>query len=273
MTGSFDISAVVPTFNSSRTIEACLRSLALSEGVAVEVVVVDNHSTDDTAEIGRRLADRCIICGPERSAQRNTGVRFASAEFVAVIDSDMVLEPRVLALARKALLRDRNVEAVVLSERSFGAGFFARCRALGKDISIGNPLVEGARVFRRSTFIDLGGYDEDLHAGEDWDFSDRVEAAGGHIARVDEAVVWHDEGRVSLPRTFQKKRHYGRSLLLYLGTPDRGESRRRLLQALSPAWMWRGLARPHLLAGLVLLRGFEVAGLATGVVEAWAKRR
>jgi len=96
------ISFVVPTRDSARTLDACLRSLRAQTHPDVEVIVVDNQSTDGTAEIARRHADQVVAWGPERSAQRNKGTACAAGDVVVFVDSDMVLEPHVAAAIRVA---------------------------------------------------------------------------------------------------------------------------------------------------------------------------
>ena len=92
------VSFVVPTCNSARTIAACVLSLRTQTYPDVEIVVVDNESTDDTAERAPSAgADRVITAGPERCAQRNRGARDSPGEIVVFIDSDMVMEPALAA--------------------------------------------------------------------------------------------------------------------------------------------------------------------------------
>ena len=93
------VSVVVPTRNSARTIEACLRSILDQRYARIELVVVDNDSTDGTWDIAQGLADAAIRGGPERSAQRNAGVARSGGEFVLWIDSDMILAPEVVRCA------------------------------------------------------------------------------------------------------------------------------------------------------------------------------
>src|ERR1700689_889673 len=97
-----EIAVVVPTRNSARTLQACLESIRTQQ-VACTVVVVDNRSSDSTAEIPHRLPDVFIQAGPERSAQRNAGVAATAAEVVGFIDSDMVLAPSVVGQAAAAI--------------------------------------------------------------------------------------------------------------------------------------------------------------------------
>ncbi len=251
---------VVPTRNSGPFLEACLASIR-DQTVLVELIVVDNHSDDDTCVIARRFADRVVVAGPERSRQRNIGLELANTDVVAFIDSDMVLEQRVMAEAISVLANPLNLGAVI-PERAFGKGFFAQCRDLEKRLYLDNSDVESARVFRTAEVRAVGGYREDLRAGEDWDLADRV--AGSQVDRTS-SIIWHDEGSIDLRSTFKKKRYYGRSFATYLSVRTSGHHRslgRPAVLARPDLW-----ASPSLTLGLAVLKSIEVAGLSVGVLE------
>src|SRR5579862_5683284 len=89
------ISVIVPTKNSSEFLEQCLSSIKKQTYPNIELIVVDNFSTDDTQKIARRFTKDVYEKGPERSAQRNFGVTQSHSEYVAIIDSDMELSPTV----------------------------------------------------------------------------------------------------------------------------------------------------------------------------------
>ncbi len=79
------VSFVVPSYNSARTITACVLSLRNQTHPDVEIVVVDNHSTDDTvARATAAGADAVITAGPERCAQRNRGARDSRGAIVVL---------------------------------------------------------------------------------------------------------------------------------------------------------------------------------------------
>jgi len=258
------VSFIVPTRNSARTLEACLASLRGQTHDDVEVVVVDNHSDDATPVIAARLADQVITAGPERSAQRNIGAWASAGEVVMFVDSDMVLEPEI-ATQIVDKMADPRVGALYVPELAFGDGFLAECRALEKRLYLGDPDVEAVRAIRREHFEAVGGWDEDLTAGEDWDLSDRLRAVGVGCDRVG-AFIWHDEGRVGLRSQFSKKRYYGKWVADYLDT--RGSTGRSKLARTSlfahPGWLLR---HPVQTAGLVLLKLYEGAGLAMGICD------
>ena len=254
------VTVVVPTRNSERTLDACLASIRRQTYTALELVVVDNSSTDATLDIAQRLAHQVLTHGPERSAQRNHGWRAGRGDIAIFIDSDMILEPGVVSEA-VALLADARTGSVVIPERGTGIGYLARCRALEKELYLGCRDVEAARAFRRDALVEVGGYATEFASVEDWDLADRVEALGWQVART-QSFIWHDEGRVRLGAAFRKKRYYGRTMTAYLG--DRCQ--RRLGRP--GAWNVRLLARtPHYTAGLAVLKGVEAAGIAAGLLD------
>lgn len=259
------VSFVVPTRNSGRTIEACLRSIQAQQDADVEVIVVDNHSTDATPAIAAGIADRLIVAGPERSAQRNHGARAATGQFVVFIDSDMVLSSGIAADVRATFARTPEVSGLIIPELAFGSGFWASCRELEKRLYLGDPTVEAARAFPTDVFLAAGGYNLAHTGHEDWELPDRLQRAGGTIGRID-AVVHHDEGRISLTRQFAKKRYYGRDTRSYVAE-QRGRALRRLARTSLFTRPRLLLAHPRRALGLTVLKSVEAAGLLSGTLS------
>lgn len=202
------VAVVVPTRNSSRTIEACLRSLR-SQSVPCLVVVVDNHSTDDTAAMACQNADVVALAGPERSAQRNVGAELTTAVILGFVDSDMVVGSTVVEQATDAL--EAGAGGIVVPERSFGEGFWAEVRRFERSFYHGSDSVEAARFFRRDVFESVGGFDEAMEPGpEDWDLTIRVRKAAAVTRIVGEIV--HDEGRPTFWSACAKKGYYAAGL-------------------------------------------------------------
>ena len=85
------VSVVVPVKDSIRTIEACLRSIRAQTWEPLELVVIDNFSTDGTWEVVEELAHHAEQAGPERSAQRNLGIERSKGPWILWIDADMEL--------------------------------------------------------------------------------------------------------------------------------------------------------------------------------------
>jgi glycosyltransferase involved in cell wall biosynthesis len=264
------VSVIVPTRNSSRTIEACLKSIRAQLYQPVELVVVDNKSTDQTLEIAGRHADVIETFGPERSAQRNRGARLSAGGYLLFIDSDMTLSPRVVGDCVDAV-RLKGARAVVIPEVSIGEGFLARCRALERSSYSGDDTVEAARFFPRAVFEASGGFDENLTGPEDWDLSMRI--AGGRRLPRAASHISHDEGRLRLGAVLLKKRYYAASSLTYWRKHGRSTIRQANL-VFRPAFLrnWRHFLRhPMLTAGVLSLKSMEAAALIWGLLEAWAR--
>ncbi|MEO8911696.1 MAG: glycosyltransferase [Candidatus Saccharimonas sp.] len=211
------VSVVIPTRNSSQTLADCLKSIKLQTYTSIEIIVVDNFSTDSTPEIARDFTDIFFSEGPERSAQRNFAVKKAKGEYVCIIDSDMNLDPKVIEECVRKIQEISTLRGIVIPEESFGEGFWARCKQLERSFYVGVPYMEAARFFYKRDFLKLGGYNSDMVSGEDWDLSQRIESLGG-IDRTD-AIIHHNEGRISLIKTIKKKFYYAKLFKSYVTTP------------------------------------------------------
>jgi glycosyltransferase involved in cell wall biosynthesis len=204
------VSVVVPTRDAARTLRACLESVRRQDHPDVELVVVDNHSTDETPLIAARLADRVEAGGPERSAQRNRGVAIATGPWVMWVDADMVLPDDCISTAL-ATSRRTGADAVALPEVTVGHGFWARCRALERSCYLDDPGLHNPRLLRRDVLERVGGFDESMSGPEDAHLRHLLRSAGVTVALAPVLVV-HDEGRLTLRDVLAKRVYYGRSL-------------------------------------------------------------
>lgn len=204
------VTVIVPTRNNARTIEACLKSVRSQTYPGIELIVVDNHSTDSTQEIATRLADRVIIAGPERSAQRNTGIEAASGEWILWLDSDMLLPPDTIKVAMDTALRT-GATGVALPERTIGDGFWTACRALERECYLNQPHLHNPRLLRRDYMLESGAFDTDMSGPEDTDLRLRMRARGDRV-ELAPIVIDHDEGRLTVGDIMSKRYYYGQSI-------------------------------------------------------------
>ncbi|WP_298211183.1 glycosyltransferase [Ferrimicrobium sp.] len=206
-----DVAVVVPTRNSCATLRLCLESIR-GQSQPCLLVVVDNGSTDGTLAIAHEYADLVLMCGPERSAQRNAGAAAVSARYLGFIDSDMELPSTVVEEAVEAI--DSGAMSVVVPERTVGEGFWAEVRAFERSFYQGSDTIEAPRFFCREVFDAVQGFDEAMTGAEDWDLGLRVRELGP-MDRI-EAVILHHEGRVKYFAACRKKGYYGPGVLLFL---------------------------------------------------------
>ena len=198
------VSVVIPTFNRTRTIRNAVESVLAQSFSDIEVIVVDDGSTDDTLKVVDAIEDpRLRILKLESnmgaSEARNRGIEAARAPWVAFQDSDDLWRPAKLA-RQMALLEAPGTDYVA-----------AYCgmdimEADGKMRYIPNPALQNRAgdilpdlvfysfvstqtlVVRRDVLAWLGGFDQDLRALEDWELMLRI-ADGNSIGLVDAALV------------------------------------------------------------------------------------
>ncbi len=260
------VAVVVTTRNSGQTLEACLASIRLQTYPAIELVIVDNHSSDGTMEIAHQYADAVATIGPERSVQRNHGATLTSGMSLLFIDADMVLDREVVAEG-VALLHATGLPAAVIPEETVGEGFWTACRALERGCYNGDDTIEAARLYTRAAFLEAGGFDPQLNGGEDWDLSRRV-AQGRRLPRT-RAIIHHDEGRTRLRTVYTKRRYYAPGYLAFLRKHGRGAVAHGnpILRA-AYVRNWRTLGRhPLLTAGMFTLKAIELAAVLEVAVD------
>ena len=220
------LSIVITTRNEEANIANCIRAFDAVRD-EVEVIVVDNNSTDATKQIAAELGAKVLDKGPERSAQRNLGWRTATAEWVVVLDADMILPEETIAeiLSSAARLesapyQDGRVEtparplAYWIPEVRTGAGIRVKARNFERSFYDGT-CIDALRLFHKSVLEKTGGYDENLIAGpEDWELDIRVLATGAKCAVLKNHLI-HNEKQLTLKRMLEKKAYYTKSMATY----------------------------------------------------------
>jgi GT2 family glycosyltransferase len=132
----------------------------------------------------------------------------------------MELEPEVIAACVAAAQNQPETVGIIIPEESFGQGFWAQCKRLERSFYVGVDWIEAARFFDRATYMTVGGYDEHMVSGEDWDLSRRV-GEQGQLTRIT-PFIHHNEGRLKLWRTLKKKVYYARQARYYLAKNPSG---------------------------------------------------
>ena len=206
------VSVVVTTKNEEKNIGNCLQSIKEQTYPSLEIIVVDNNSTDNTKGIAGRYTDKVYEKGPERSAQRNFGVARASGEYALYLDADMILSREVVA----ECVHQCETEGCVASyipERVVGQGFWIRVRDFERSFYDAS-CIDAVRFVRRDKFLEVGGFDEQQIAGEDWDFDRRIRATGN--CTIVPSALYHNEGAFNLRRYLAKKGYYSTLLDPYI---------------------------------------------------------
>jgi glycosyltransferase involved in cell wall biosynthesis len=194
-----EASVIVSARNAAATVGATVAALAAQDAdVPYEVIVVDNGSTDDTAEIVARAgsAVRLVRKEPSRVGEaRNRGVAAARGNLLAFTDSDCVPEPDWLRAGVRALADSDLVQGRVLPDPAAVRTPFDRSVTIQREYG----LYETANLFvRRELFERLDGFEDWLPErvvsrplGEDVWFAWRARRAGARTAFCDDALVHH----------------------------------------------------------------------------------
>lgn len=184
------VSVVVPVYNGERYLDEALGSILRQGHAPIEILVVDDGSTDRSAAIARDAGAAVrVIAQPHRGlpAARNRGVAEARGEYVAFLDCDDVWTERRLALQLGILRRQPEIAIVLGHTRRMWtspAAGGAPCETRLAETEVALSL--GAALIRRSVFDLVGGFDEALSHAHDWDWFMRVRERGV-------VLVVHDE--------------------------------------------------------------------------------
>ena len=206
------VSVIITTKNSAATLSVLLVSIVKQSFKNIEIIVVDNFSTDKTEEISKQFTIRVFKKGPERSVQRNFGADKAKGKYLLILDSDMELEKDVIRECVFKAEREK-IWAITIPEKTVGRGFIQNIRRFEREMYEGDSSIELARFYLKKIYMDAGGYDEDLTGPEDYDLFYRVRQKT-KVGRVKSYILHHEEG-LTLPKLLQKKYYYASKGALY----------------------------------------------------------
>jgi glycosyltransferase involved in cell wall biosynthesis len=266
------VSVVVPTCQAGATLSATLASLERQSYRAIEIFVVDNGSTDATLEIAR--AHSCtVVAGSfgERSAQLNQVLPIVSGKYFYRVDADFVL-PLTLVEEAVRMCERRHLDAVLIHNASDPSlSKWASVRNFERDMYRGDDLNVAARFVRTDLLREIGGHDERLVGGEDYDVHRRLVEASARIGRI-EAEETHVGEPTTLGEVWRKHVYYGRTMEPYLR--KHGWFAVRQLSPVRPAFTrnWRAfLHSPRIALRFSVYQGVKytagIFGLLSGFVQ------
>jgi glycosyltransferase involved in cell wall biosynthesis len=213
------VSVVMPCLNVAETIVPVLEHFERQTYREFEVIInLDRRSKDGSEALIRPFCERdprfkLIFENTGMAQGRNAGKAASSGEYLLNFDSDLAPTPTVI---EEAVWRCEveGADIVICPELSVTNSFWGECRALEKIGYLGDPLQESSgRFMRRKVSDALGGADEALLAGEDYDYFLRALAMGFQRGRI-HAISWHHE-YWTLKGKAKKLHRYGRSFPPY----------------------------------------------------------
>ena len=214
------ISVVLCSFNGARTIKPCLDGLVALDYPDVEVIVVDDGSTDDTAAIAAAYPFKLVRTANQGlSAARNEGLAMATGEIVAYIDDDAWPDRQWLRYLAWTFMSSDHAAVGGPNINPPGGGAVATAVALapGGPIHILRSDDEAEHIpgcnaaFRVERLRAIGGFDPGFRvAGDDVDVCWRLHGQDWTVGFSAGAVVWHRR-RDSLGAYARQQRGYGRA--------------------------------------------------------------
>lgn len=198
------VSVVIPNHNYARFVGDAVESALAQTYRPLEVIVVDNGSTDGSLEALARFSDRCRIFPQEDLGQaggRNRGITEARGDFVAFLDADDAWSPTKIERQMELFARDTSLGLVycsieiadarlaptgrMLRASHRGDVLEAFARSPGRNVVVGG---ESSAVVRRAVLDEVGRFDPTLSISSGWDLWRRI-ATHYRIDYVEEALV------------------------------------------------------------------------------------
>lgn len=177
-TSRSSLTVVIPCFNQGRFLPSAIRSVEEQCYESLETIVVDDGSSDDTAEVARVAGTRLIRqANLGVGAARNAGLNAAAGEFLIFLDADDELLPNAIESGVAFLESRPQISAVIRQCQSMDID--------GRTLPSEQPVVDtddlyrewlshnfawtpGAAVFRRRAVLDIGGFPTDVNAAADY---------------------------------------------------------------------------------------------------------
>jgi len=241
------VSVVITTKNEEKNIGNCLISIKEQAYKNIEIIVVDNNSSDKTKELSLQYTDKVYDKGPERSAQRNYGmIDKSNGKYVMFVDADMILAPYLIDSCVEHMQNSSDI-ALHIPEIILGTNYFSKVRRFERSFYDGT-VIDGARLFNKESFKEVGGFDESMSGPEDWDIDKKIKQIGniGIIKLISNGLadwklkdfiskrgvsptkyangIFHNEANFILGDYLNKKGYYAKSFDTYINKWGKNDS-------------------------------------------------
>lgn len=197
------ISVIVPTYNYSNFVEKCINSVLEQTYQKIEVIVVDDGSTDDTLTVLQKFEDRVLIYSQENmgvSAARNAGMQLAKGEYIAFLDADDWWAPSKV---------EKQMIAMIKSKSNISYSFYVASNLEGHTVPVTSPELNGvlgsqylrtpltspiplpcSNAIVKREQIGENAFNTKLSNSADWEFFARV-SIGAHIICIPEFLTYY----------------------------------------------------------------------------------
>lgn len=253
------VDLIIPAYNSERTLPACLDAIGRLDttDLNLQVLVVDNNSTDKTSEIATKRGITVITCSEQgRACARNAGLRESRSPWVAFVDSDVLLRPdwlqKLIPLLNHPAIAAVQGQVIPYTKSGnivddfifeFKKQFTHNTFIDMESLNTHNPILDTAAcLYQRDALMKVGGLDEELRFLEDMDLSYRLCAAGYSFRSNFGASAYKISDR-NIFSFLNRTRFDAQDMYRYLARHSGPSSLTELIQALTfstlPKFQWK----------------------------------
>lgn len=194
---NFLVSVIIPTKNSAKTLEKCLRSVRNQTYKNIEIIVVVPKEDSGLKELSSKFNFTLLPYLGGKSASRNVGSGIARGEFLLHLDDDMMLESEVVSECVRLATGD-NLRAIAIPEvEEKSSGLYNEARILEKIIASSDKHIEAPRFIEKNTYQNLGGVDVRLDPIDEGDLKAKLEEGGFKHATTVSRITLSSENRMS----------------------------------------------------------------------------
>ncbi len=187
------VSVVIPVYNGEKYLEETIQSCLASIHRPLEIIIVNDGSTDNSLEIATKYAGKYahiqVISQPNAgvSAALNTGCKTANGLYLFPLGADDLISENYLSEAAKVLDRQPEVKVVYCEAEKFGE--FGRkkwkLKPFSRNLLARDNMIFACSLFRKSDWEAVDGFSEDMKMGrEDWEFWIKLLKKGGEVVKL-----------------------------------------------------------------------------------------
>jgi glycosyltransferase involved in cell wall biosynthesis len=198
------LSIVIAVYNGANFLEKCLQAIGVTADAETEIILIDDGSTDNSADVGRQFGANVVMIGQCTGAAnaRNIGVGQAQGEIILFVDADVVVKPDTVRHLRRLFIENAQFSALFGSydDAPGEPDFFSQYRNLMHHFfhQTGSREAEtfwsGFGAIKRQAFLQVGGFDAEkfeIPSIEDIELGYRLRKNGHRILLVPELQAKH----------------------------------------------------------------------------------
>jgi len=212
MTGSPEISVIIPCYNQAHFLEETVQSVLAQTFANWECLIINDGSPDNTGEIALQLVEsdsRIRYLKKENgglASARNFGIENSKAKYIFPLDSDDKIAPDYLLKALHEIKTNKDVKVVYCNAELFGeeTGLWNLPEFSLQQLANGNMIFCSA-LFKKEDWEKAGGYDTNmLYGWEDWEFWIHILKNGGTVIKLPFTGFYYRIRNASMIRSMEK---------------------------------------------------------------------